>query len=282
MRPGTAPNVPELDRIGALRRAGRLWHTPTVSTKARKHLAKRRRQNRRRSAETSRPLGRRLRRLALRAGLIAALLPFALALPFRWIDPPTSSIILQRGAQALLDGREAPRFGWRDARQISHHLPVAVISSEDQKFPHHFGFDVDSIVDAATEDTKRRRGASTISQQVAKNLFLWPGRSWLRKALEAYFTVALETLWPKARILEIYLNIAEFGPDVFGAEAGSRYHFGKPASRLSVRESALLAAVLPNPARLSASQPSDYVRDRADKIASMSAGLGGPAILRGL
>lgn len=223
-----------------------------------------------------------MRRTALRLACAALLLPFALALPLRWIDPPTSSIIVQRGAVARIEGRELPYFGWRDADAISPQLGAAVIAAEDQKFPHHFGFDFDSIVEAATEDTKRRRGASTISQQVAKNLFLWPGRSLLRKGLEAYFTLAIEALWPKARILEVYLNIAEFGPDVFGAEAASRHHFGKPARALSARESALLAAVLPNPARLSASRPSDYVRQRAAKIAGMSRGLGGPNLLRGL
>lgn len=189
-----------------------------------------------------------------------------LTLPLRWINPPTSSFILQRHFFALSDPSPGPRYRWVDRDQIAASLAAAVQAAEDQKFRDHFGFDFTSIASALEESGGRRRGASTITQQVAKNLYLWPGRSLVRKGLEAYLTLALELFLPKQRILEIYLNLAEFGPNVFGADAASHYHFRKPASQLTEWESALFAAVLPNPAKLSASRPSAYVRERAIHI----------------
>src|SRR5262249_36670186 len=143
-------------------------------------------------------------------------------------------------------------FEWVNLEEISPHAAVAVIASEDQQFPFHAGFDFNSIREAvrASEHGKRLRGASTISQQVAKNLFLWSGHSFVRKGLEAYFTVLIEAMWPKERILETYLNIAEFGRGVYGVEAAARRFYRKPASRLTSHDAALLAAVLPNPVRL--------------------------------
>ena len=150
-----------------------------------------------------------------------------------------------------------------------------------QKFPFHHGFDVEAIQDAIAdaEDGDRLRGASTISQQVAKNLFLWNGRSFVRKGLEAYFTVLIETMWPKRRILEVYLNIAEFGDGVYGAAAASERFFHKTPAQLGSRESALLAAVLPNPRRYRANPPSGYVAQRAEWIERQAAQLGGPSYL---
>jgi monofunctional biosynthetic peptidoglycan transglycosylase len=170
---------------------------------------------------------------------------------------------------------------WVDWPQISPHLKVAVIASEDQKFPEHHGFDLESINDALEERERGRRvrGASTISQQVAKNLFLWPGQSWVRKGFEAYFTVLIETLWPKRRILEVYLNIAEFGTGVFGVGAASEVYFHKRAARLSAPDAALLAAVLPNPKRLRVAAPSRYVRSRQDWILGQMRGIGGVGLL---
>lgn len=211
--------------------------------------------------------------------IVATLL---LTLPFRWINPPTSSIILQRDFVAQAEHHPRPRYAWRSLKEISPHLAVAVLAAEDQKFPAHFGFDFQSIGDAFRERTNRPRGASTISQQVAKNLYLWPGRSLLRKGIEAYFTLAIETLWPKRRILEVYLNIAEFGPNLFGADVASHVHFGKPAAQLSRHEAALLAAVLPNPTRLSARQPSPYVQERAEAISREARRMGGTGFLRTL
>jgi len=154
-------------------------------------------------------------------------------------------------------------------------------ASEDQKFPEHWGFDVPAIEKAyaLNQHSHRVHGASTISQQVAKNLFLWSGRSYIRKGLEAYFTVLIEALWPKRRILEVYLNIAEFGYGTYGAEAAAQRFFHKPASRLSRDDSAVLAAVLPNPERYSAAAPSRYVQLRREWILSQMQALGGPEML---
>ena len=155
-------------------------------------------------------------------------------------------------------------------------MALAVVAAEDQKFPDHFGFDFRSMVDALKEKKNggSLRGASTITQQVAKNLFLWKGKSFIRKGLEAYFTVMIEILWPKGRILEVYLNIAEFGDGVYGVEAAANRFFHKPPSGLTKRESALLSAVLPNPIKLKAAAPSAYVRQRAQKIERQMRNLG--------
>ena len=158
------------------------------------------------------------------------------------------------------------------------------MASEDQRFPKHSGFDFDEIVDALEDsaDGEPMRGASTITQQVAKNLFLWPGRSFARKGIEAYFTVLLEALWPKRRILEVYLNIAEFGPGVFGASAASTRFFAKPARSLDREEAARLAAVLPAPRRLHAARPSAYLRTRTARIERAIGRLGGAGYLRSM
>ncbi len=226
---------------------------------------------------------RRLLRLGLRIllrGIVLALgVTFVLVAPLRYLDPPTSSIILQREASALARGSPPPPHVWLDRQRIAPQLALAVIAAEDQKFPEHFGFDLTSIRKAIGEGRARPRGASTISQQVAKNLYLWSGRSWIRKGLEAWLTLALELLLPKGRILEIYLNVAEMGPDVFGAGAASRHHFGRRADELTAHQAALVAACLPNPHRLSASRPSAYVRERADTIRREMRRLGGPAFL---
>jgi monofunctional biosynthetic peptidoglycan transglycosylase len=189
----------------------------------------------------------------------------ALILPWRWIDPPTSSFMMQ--ARLLEDRRIYHQ--WQPLSRISPNLRMAAIAAEDQKFTTHFGFDFASIADALNEKRGRRRGASTISQQVAKNLYLWNGRSYVRKAIEAYLTLWIELLWTKERILEVYLNVAEFGPGVYGASAASRRFFHKPADQLTPYESALLAAVLPNPKRMSVVRPSRYVRSRAAEILSI-------------
>ena len=170
---------------------------------------------------------------------------------------------------------------WDD---ISPHLPIAAVAAEDQKFPGHFGFDFDSIADALEEKQRggRLRGASTISQQVAKNLYLWPGQNLVRKGLEAYFTVAIELMWPKRRILEVYLNVAEFGPGVFGVLAASRHAFLREPGDLTPRQAATLVAVLPSPKRMSAASPSEYVLRRTREIQAAVAQLGGAGYLSGL
>jgi monofunctional biosynthetic peptidoglycan transglycosylase len=175
------------------------------------------------------------------------------------------------------DQQSIIRYRWVRWESISPHIRLAVVASEDQKFPSHWGFDFESIGGALQEREVRRhlRGASTISQQVARNLFLWPGRSYVRKGLEAYFTVLLELLWPKRRILEVYLNIAQFSDTTFGVSAATEAFFHKRPSELDQREAALLAAVLPNPRRLHARNPSPYVQDRAQRIEEQMAELGG-------
>jgi monofunctional glycosyltransferase len=203
--------------------------------------------------------------------LALILLTTALVLPWRWFAPPTSAFMLR--ARLLNDTHVDYR--WTSWNNISPYLAIAVVAAEDQKFPFHHGFDFQSIAAALEEKGGPRRGASTISQQVAKNLFLWPGKNYIRKGLEAYLTLFIETLWPKRRILEIYLNVAEFGPGTFGAGAASRQFFAKPAIGLSLWEASLLAAVLPNPKRMSAQRPSDYVRRRAWEIRSWIHKLGG-------
>jgi monofunctional biosynthetic peptidoglycan transglycosylase len=171
-------------------------------------------------------------------------------------------------ATAAHDSRYRTHYVWVDYAHIAPSAALAVMASEDQQFPFHHGFDVKSIraAEKNNEEGGRLHGASTISQQLAKNLFLWPGRSYLRKGLEAWFTVLLETLLPKERILEIYLNVVEFGPGIYGVEAAAREFFHASAARLTANEAALLAAVLPNPERLHADRPSRYVAERRDFI----------------
>lgn len=183
-----------------------------------------------------------------------------------------------------LDRGETLHYAWIDFEHIAPAMRMAVVAAEDQKFPHHFGFDFKSISDAVQErlENHRTRGASTITQQVAKNLFLWPGPSFLRKGIEAYLTVLIEILWPKSRILEIYLNIAEFGESTYGVSSAANRFFNKPASKLTAHEAALLAAVLPNPKKFKVKAPSAYVGSRSRWIESQMARLGGPAYLKSL
>jgi monofunctional biosynthetic peptidoglycan transglycosylase len=157
---------------------------------------------------------------------------------------------------------------WVPIEEISENMALAVVSSEDNLFMSHSGFDFDQIQKAIeeAEKTGRQRGASTISQQTAKNVFLWNGRSWVRKGLEAYFTVLIELIWGKERIMEVYLNSIEMGPGIYGAEAVAQAHFGKSASKLTRREAALIAATLPNPLKYSSKNPSKYMRKRQRQI----------------
>ncbi len=221
---------------------------------------------------------RLLWRGALLLGLVGLAASLALVLPWRWLAPPTTAFML-RAQPATAKGIQ---YRWVSWETISSHLPIAVVAAEDQKFPRHRGFDFDAIFKATRERRARMRGASTISQQVAKNLYLWPGRSLVRKGLEAWFTVLIETLWPKRRILEIYLNVAEFGPGIYGVGAASEVFFRRPPSKLNRRQAALLAAVLPSPRRMSAVRPSAYVNRRAREIDAWVAKLGGPRYLSDL
>lgn len=159
---------------------------------------------------------------------------------------------------------------WKNLEEISPKLPLAVVAAEDQKFEEHFGFDLEAIEKAMKYNEKhkgkRMKGASTISQQTAKNVYLWPGRSWVRKGLEVYFTFLIELLWSKERIMEVYLNVIEMGPGIYGAEAAAQFYFNKPAVKLTKRECASIAAILPNPIRWSASKPTPYIARKRDRI----------------
>jgi len=187
----------------------------------------------------------------------------------RFVPPPVSTVMIERWASAQRHGREFRLdYRWRSRDHLARALPQAVVAAEDQRFFTHHGWDREAIPDALADarQGKRLRGASTISQQVAKNLFLWTGRSWVRKGLEAWFTFWLELLWPKERILEVYLNIAEWGEGIFGAEAACRRHFAVGADAIDRARDARLAAVLPNPRRLHADRPSAYVLRRQREI----------------
>jgi monofunctional biosynthetic peptidoglycan transglycosylase len=208
-------------------------------------------------------LARQVQRLALGATLAVVALTVLLVLPLRWLPPLTTSFMLQNWlAQKSLSAEV--RYDWVPREQISRRAALAVLAAEDQKFFRHAGFDFASIrkVWNRNGQGRRVRGASTISQQVAKNLWLWPQRSWFRKGLEAWLTLWVEWLWPKERILEMYLNVAQFGPQVFGVESAARQYFRKPAAALNEPEAALLAAVLPNPRQFRVGNPSRYTTRR--------------------
>lgn len=203
------------------------------------------------------------RRVAAYVTLAALLLPAFAVLTYRFVPPPITPLMVMRWA-----GGAPIRQRWVPLARISPALIRAVVASEDEKFCFHHGFDWDAMDEAWKEWRAGRtpRGASTITMQTAKNLFLWPGRSFLRKGIEAYFTVLLELFWSKQRIIETYLNVIEWGNGIYGAETAARFHFGKPASVLTPREAALFAAVLPNPRRWSPDHPDAYIDERAATI----------------
>lgn len=190
-----------------------------------------------------------------------------------WLTP----FMISRKIEAIADGKDSKIYSeWTSIENISKEAPLAVVSSEDQKFPEHWGFDFKAMYNAFRYNMrgKKIRGASTITQQVAKNVFLWQGRSYVRKGLEVYFSLLIELIWGKERILEVYLNVAETGPMTFGVEAASQRFFGHSANTLSRNEAAIIAAVLPNPIRFSIKNPSGYVNQRSNKIARQMRMLG--------
>ncbi len=198
-----------------------------------------------------------------------------------WVTP----LVMSRWMDTLGTDESSKVYKtWRPYEKISKEVALAVVASEDQAFPTHWGFDFDEIQDAIKENQhrKRPRGASTISQQVAKNVFLWNGRSYVRKALEVYFTVLIELIWGKKRILEVYLNVAETGPMTFGVEAASQRYYGHAAESLGRNEAARIAAVLPNPRLFSIKNPSNYIQRRTRQIARQMRYLGGQKYIRNL
>jgi monofunctional glycosyltransferase len=203
----------------------------------------------------------------------------------RFVPVPFSGLMVQRRIESWFSSDSChSRHDWVPLEDIAPCMGVAVIAAEDQNFADHFGFDWKAIEKAVehNEHSRRKRGASTVSQQTAKNIFLWNSRSWIRKGFEVYFTLLIETLWPKQRILEVYLNSVEFGDGIFGVEAAARNFFGKSAKSLRPSEAALLAAVLPNPHRYKASAPSGYIRGRQEWILGQMRQLGGDQVVKDL
>ncbi|WNY89789.1 monofunctional biosynthetic peptidoglycan transglycosylase [Leclercia adecarboxylata] len=232
-----------------------------------------------------RPKAGWLRRIVIRILLIMAVFWGGGIALFSFLPVPFSAVMVERQVSNWLSGNFSyfAHSDWVSMDEISPWMGLAVIAAEDQKFPQHWGFDVGAIEKALAHNERnesRMRGASTLSQQTAKNLFLWDGRSWVRKGFEAGLTLGIETVWSKKRILTVYLNIAEFGEGIFGVEAAAQRYFNKPASRLTASEAALLAAVLPNPIRFKASAPSGYVRSRQAWILRQMRQLGGEGFMQ--
>ncbi len=192
------------------------------------------------------------------------ILSIASTILFRFVPIPVTPLMLQRLIEQKSDDQDFELHkDWKSLDEISSNLPLAVVTAEDQKFEEHYGFDLDAIEKAQKYNERHKgkkvKGASTISQQTAKNVYLWPSRSWIRKGFEVYFTFLIEIFWSKERIMEVYLNVIEMGPGIYGAEAASHYYFHKPAIKLSREESAAIAAILPNPNKWSAAHPTPYI-----------------------
>ena len=201
-------------------------------------------------------------------GLLALVIGVLLLITsIRWVNPLTSSVLIQENlAQYFAGDHEWKNFDWRDLEDISPYMSQAVIAAEDQRFYQHWGIDTTELRKAWEERHRRTRGASTITQQVVKNLFLWNGKSYFRKLLEVGLAPFVDTVWGKERVLEVYLNIIEYGPWVYGVENASQVFFSKPASKLNKFEAARLAAVLPNPKRYSVNHSTQYILDRQSWI----------------
>jgi monofunctional biosynthetic peptidoglycan transglycosylase len=226
----------------------------------------------------------KIKTLALKLLLVFFLFSLLQVLSLKWIDPLTSLVMLQREFNLFSFDEKPISYEWYDYDNISKEIVIAVVASEDQNFPTHFGFDLAQIGKAFKEKNKRGslRGASTITQQVAKNLFLWEGKSFIRKGFEAYYTILIEVFWSKRRIKEIYINIAEMGDNIFGVGMASKIYFKKFPAKLTEQESALIAAVLPNPKRFSVANPSAYVRKRQAWILEQMLLLGGVSYIKNL
>lgn len=215
------------------------------------------------SGDTTKPAAPKRRRPLLILFLIVLFLPIGGVLIHAVVPPFVTILMVKRVAQG-----EGLDYRWRALNDISPRLVEGVIAAEDSRFCSHMGFDIEAIEKALDANARggKVRGGSTISQQTAKNVFLWPSRDWIRKGLEAGYTVMIEAVWGKRRIMEVYLNVAEWAPGVYGAEAAARHWYGKSARDLSNREAARLAAILPSPRRYKAASPGPYVRRRAGRI----------------
>jgi monofunctional glycosyltransferase len=226
-----------------------------------------------------------IKRMIMKLILYFFVLSVGSVIILKFLPVPFTLTMLDQKINSISNGQNSKiHYNWRSYHSVSREMHLAAVAAEDQLFPDHWGFDFKSMKNAFSNNLKNKkvRGASTISQQVAKNVFLWQGRSYLRKGLEAYFTVLIELIWGKQRILEVYVNVAEMGTNTFGAEAASKKYFGKNASDLNRREAAKLAAVLPSPKKWSVSKPGPYVSRRVGKIEKQMRALGGPSYLKNL
>ena len=228
-----------------------------------------------------------LRTALLKLVFILFLISVLWVLIYRWFSPPATLLMLQRRAAPAENKNtrtEKIRYDFVELEDVPYHVPLALVAAEDQLFPHHNGFDYNALHQAFQKNQKGRKivGGSTISQQVAKNVFLWHGRSYIRKIVEAYFTVLIELLWSKHRIMEMYLNIAEMGDKVFGIEQAAQKYFNKPAKDLNAYEAAAIAAVLPNPIKFSVTNPSGYIVRKRAKIRRNMKRLGGKLFIKPL
>lgn len=214
------------------------------------------------------------RALGLVGKVLLVLFLFSIFLPlaYRWINPPVTPLMLIRKIK-----NDAPiEKEWRDIEEISHYMADCAVASEDNNFLSHRGFDWGAVQKAINEkkNGKRERGASTISQQTAKNVFLWDGHSWIRKGGEVYFTFWIETFWSKERIMEVYLNVIEMGNGIYGAEAAAQHYFHKSADKLSLREAALITACYPSPLKRNPAKPTGYLNKRAGQISALTGKIG--------
>jgi monofunctional glycosyltransferase len=238
------------------------------------------------TAEETGKTRRRWLRWLWKLPLLLLVLSVLQVLVLRFVDPPFTAFMAARQLEAWGGGDWSFRiaYDWRDLDAIAPSLPVSLVAAEDQNFANHDGFDFKAIDKARANNARGRkvRGASTISQQLAKNLFLWSGRSWVRKGVEAWYTVLIEALWPKPRIIEVYANVAEFGNGIYGAQAAARSFWRTDAARLSPAESARLAAVLPNPRNYNAARPGPYVQRRAQWVERNVRRIGGTGYLKTL
>ncbi|OCG00190.1 monofunctional biosynthetic peptidoglycan transglycosylase [Gilliamella sp. wkB112] len=224
------------------------------------------------------PISKKTLKIVLKVIIGLLLLSILSILIMRWVNPLGSMLMLER---KIVNWNITQQQIWKDWDEISDNIKIAVIASEDQNFPKHWGFDFNAISKALeyNQNNKKIRGASTITQQVAKNIFLWPSRSWIRKGIETWFTLWIELIWPKQRTLEIYLNYAEWGEGIFGIESAARHYFNVSAKQLTPYQASLLAATLPNPRKWNPATPSNYVQKKAAWIRIQMNKLGGQSYL---
>lgn len=215
--------------------------------------------------------------------LLLIIISIAWVTLYKFVNPPTTPLMLIRSFEGNGD-MKLIKTDWKKYDDISDYMKIAVIAAEDQKFAHHYGFDLKAIEDAIDDrlEGSRLRGASTITQQTAKNVFLWPERSWIRKVVEAYFALLIDNIWDKKRILEVYLNVIETGNGIYGVDEAAQTYFGRSAKNLDLVDSALIAAILPNPRVMSAAKPSEYVLQRERWIREQVGHLGGVSYLKNI